>query len=361
MIYADDLDEATIKQYEEAIDQPFVVQSALMADAHLGYTLPIGGVVATKDYIVPSWVGYDIGCGMLAVKLSCSREEIDAYTEEIYSGVLKVIPVGFHHHKKRKANDKYYKDNLTPALRSTWDKKGGTKQLGTLGGGNHFIEIGYDLEDNVWVIIHSGSRGIGHAIASHYIRLAHPEGKLKEGSYALEADSKYGRDYLNDLMIATGFAKANRDAMFTSVLGVLEGLIGPITYTTEINKTHNHIKMRKGLYVHRKGATHAEKGMAGVIPGNMKDGSYIVEGLGEALSISSASHGAGRKYGRKAAKRELDIEKFSRDMVGIKAKVTNSTLDESPDAYKDLNTVMANQSSLVTIKTLVKPMINIKG
>lgn len=363
-IYAENVEATALEQFNETMAQPFVLQGALMADAHTGYTAPIGCVVAVKDNVYPCIVGYDIGCGVSATKLDIPKEVIESNIDTIYTEILKRIPVGFNKHPADLNMPQEYLMNLTPEATAIAEKKQWKKQLGTLGGGNHFIELGADEEDNVWIIIHSGSRGVGYGIAAHYIKQAHPEGKAKEGHFALSTDTDLGRNYITDVRWCQEFALDNRKAMSIQVIKVLEDISGLSFNTLEfINRNHNHVEYSAALaaWIHRKGATHAEKGMLGVIPGNMRDGTFIVEGLGNIEALWSSSHGAGRVLGRKAAKRELDVTTFTEAMQGIKANVSEATLDESPMAYKNIFEVMDLQKELVNVLHHVKPIINIKG
>jgi len=363
-IYADDMDKATEVQFLSAMGQPFVKRGALMPDAHLGYSLPIGGVVLTDNFVVPSWVGFDIGCGVCALEIKCSIGELKDHAGDIYNTILQNVPIGFKHHKKRTARDSYYNNAFTERGHQVFASKGGTKQLGTLGGGNHFIEIGHDDSRKTYIVIHSGSRGIGHGIASLYVRMADPDGKCRDGHHGFVADSALGRDYMLDQNVCLEFALENRKKMLQAVVHSIESSLYRevhCNWATFINKNHNHaVETPEGI-LHRKGATDATLDSPGIIPGNMRDGTYIVRGLGNPESLWSSSHGAGRVLGRKAAKRELDMAEFTETMQGIKAKVHKSTLDESPMAYKDFRNVMYLQQDLVEIQCHIKPLINVKG
>lgn len=399
-IYAEVLEQPAIEQFEAAMNQPFAVKGALMPDAHAGYSLPIGAVVATKGVVVPAWVGYDLGCGMCALKL----EGIDANgirnnAKDIFNLIYERIPVGFNINK---SPTKYSLDGLTDKGKEIAESKKYQYALGSLGGGNHFIEIGVDDGDNVWIVIHSGSRGVGHGIASYYMTVAssNPE-KLKkefddnnrhvlkhnpdnyerlrnnyiakkteklrpkEGHYELDVDSQHGKDYIQDLDWCLDYALENRKEMMSRVVNCITECLDISCYECDfselINRNHNHAVERDGLWIHRKGATHAEDGMMGVIPGNMRDGSFIVRGKGNPDSLYSSSHGAGRVLGRKQAKRELNVEDFKSEMSGVTALVEEKTLDESPFAYKDIFDVMELQKDLVDVVAHVKPIINIKG
>ena len=399
-IYAETLEDTAMEQFKSALDQPFVIYGALMPDAHTGYSLPIGAVVATDGVVLPAWVGYDIGCGMCALRLDgIERLDIEANRKDIFDLVYKNIPVGFNVNKSPKD---YSLNGLTEKGKKIAQLKKHVQALGSLGGGNHFIEIGYDEENNIWVVIHSGSRGVGHGIAAHYMTVASSDpkkieeefdaahkavlkhnpknydrikanyvtkkvGRLrpKEGHYGFDVNSQKGKDYIQDLKWCLDFALANRKEMMERVINAITEALDISCYELDfselINRNHNHAVERDGIWIHRKGATHAEKGMMGVIPGNMKDGSFIVRGKGNPESLYSSSHGAGRVMGRKQANRELNLKDFKEAMKDVTALVEESTLDESPLAYKDIYEVMRLQSDLVDIVTHIKPLINIKG
>lgn len=422
-IYAEIIDEGTTKQFEDVLNQSYVTYGALMPDTHSGYSMPIGGVCATKDHIVPQFVGFDIGCGMCAYKTDFKKDEIKEVSQEIYDGIVNTIPLGFRTHKKNQKLD-LDMDITEVAEEALQDL--GLKQLGTLGGGNHFIEIGHDENDDVWIVIHSGSRGLGHKIASHYMMKAYTntldsnesplEKRLKEfeedfkvrksevlkhnpkayalslekaiskerkklekkyqkmdvdkidGIYALHTDTEDGKNYIKDLAFALEYAIENRKRMITAVNNSINNATGKDTkvdYDNErkfINRNHNHAEFNesRGEWVHRKGATHAEKGMRGVIPGNMRDGSFIVIGKGNPDSLFSSSHGAGRMMSRKKAKENISLEEFQETMKGICGTVDINTVDESPFAYKDIFEVMRLQADLVDIEYHIKPLINVK-
>jgi len=371
-----------------------------MPDAHTGYSLPIGAVVATDGVVVPAWVGYDIGCGMCALQLDgIDYDDVKKNSKVIFDLIYKNIPVGFN------ANQNpidYSLNGLTEKGKEIAELKKYGRALGSLGGGNHFIEVGHDENENVWIVIHSGSRGVGHGMASHYMTVAssdpkkieeefdathedllkhNPEnyerlkanyvtkkvGRLrpKEGHYGFNVDSQKGKDYIQDLNWCLDFALANRKEMMGRVINAITEALDISCYELDfselINRNHNHAVERDGLWIHRKGATHAENGMMGVIPGNMRDGAFIVRGKGNPEALYSSSHGAGRMLGRREARRKLDLNDFKDTMTGIQALVDEKTLDESPFAYKDIFDVMRLQDSLVEVIAHVKPIINVKG
>ena len=362
-IYAENVEASAMEQFYDAMKQDFAVQGALMPDAHTGYSLPIGAVVATKYVIVPSWIGYDIGCGMCAMPTTFAWQEIVLYAKEIFAGIYQSVPVGFNKNAK-KTLTKLMPTILTERGQEAFRTRGDFYALGTLGSGNHFIEIGVDREKKVWVIVHSGSRGVGHGVATAYMKLASPDGKAREGHFSFADDSENGRDYIKDMNWCLEYALENRYEIARRVVSVIgihcEGR-GRASWPELINRNHNHAELRDGLWIHRKGATHAEKDMMGVIPGNMRDGAFIVRGKGNPDALYSSSHGAGRTMGRGAAKRTLDVDAFKNTMSGITAKVGAKTLDESPMAYKDIFEVMKLQESLVDTVAYVQPLINVKG
>lgn len=370
-IYAEYVEGKALNQFYSAMKQDFAVKGALMPDTHTGYSLPIGAAIATDGVVLPSWVGYDIGCGMCALPLNVPKEEVQKHSKAIFDQIYRDIPVGFNINEKieRPECTKLDVQDLSKESREIAGKKNFMGALGSLGGGNHFIEIGADETDRVWAIIHSGSRGVGHGIAQHYMKLASPNGRASEGHFGFRTDSDLGQAYINDLNWVLQFALDNRQEMIYRVawaithqldLGLRE-VVKLIDWRLLINRNHNHAVERDGLWIHRKGATHAEKDMMGVIPGNMRDGSFIVRGKGNPDSLYSSSHGAGRVLGRKVAKETLKLEDFEQSMQGITARVGEKTLDESPDAYKDIFEVMRQQSDLVDVVAHVRPIINIKG
>jgi len=395
-IFAEVIEPEALAQFNEAMAQPFSVKGALMADAHTGYSMPIGGVVATKGVIVPAWVGYDIGCGMCAVELGHKKEEFDF--QKIFDVIYKEIPVGFNHYSSKQPVPQLpHTEVVTKGL-----AKSGQYQLGTLGSGNHFIEIGEGNSGSIWVVIHSGSRNLGHYVASHYMKLAYVESidtkdlgrqfdELKnshrfkeknpeeyakakekyiqrevanshaksnfEGHFAFDVNSQSGKNYITDMKYCLEYALQNRRAMIEKVKHIM-GVENELTF---INRNHNHAEFDGAYWIHRKGATHAEKDMLGVIPGNMRDGSFIVRGLGCEDSLCSSSHGAGRVLGRRQAMAKLSMEEFTEQMQGKFARVEKDTLDEAPNAYKNIFEVMQLQKDLVEIIDHVKPIVNIKG
>ena len=372
--YAIDNDSESLKQFESCLENDFVLAGALMPDAHSGYAAPIGSVFETKDFVVPAWVGFDIGCGLIAVKLKGKNliEEVEKNSSRIFEGVRKVVPMGMGEFNKAEditpetqkeflkilsefSKGKHNK-NILNYLKNT-----SLKHLGTLGGGNHFIELGHDGKD-LWLIIHSGSRGIGHRIATEYMKRASNSEKNYEKTFPLNVNSEIGQEYLNLLDFGLDYALLNRLEMSKKVLMVLKNVLKiPIKEELWTNKNHNHAILERGVYIHRKGATPAKKGERGIIPANMRDGCYLVEGLGNPKFLYSSSHGAGRIMSRKKARESITMKEFSDSMIGIKGTITNDTLDEAPMAYKDISRVMDAQKKSVKIINHLRPIVNWKG
>ena len=374
-IYADYVEGKALDQFYSAMKMDFALKGALMPDTHAGYSLPIGGVVATEGVVIPAWVGFDIGCGMCAIQVPVEPEQVKQHAQSIYEEIYRTVPVGFAVNTKSAEHATELDINdLTEAGRKVAlsERKPGRAwqyALGSLGGWNHFIEVGADEKSGVWVVIHSGSRGIGHGIATHYMKLA-GGGRAREGHYPLRVDSDAGQEYINDMNWALQYALDNRKEMILRVEQAIMKFCEPAEeafLTSMINRNHNHATQRevdgKEVWIHRKGATHAEEGMMGVIPGNMRDGSFIVKGKGNPDSLYSSSHGAGRVMGRKEAKRQLDVEEFKKIMsdADIVARTEEGTLDECPLAYKSIFEVMEQQKDLVEVVAHVRPILNIKG
>lgn len=362
----EDIDPKALNQFHEAMAEDCIVQGALMPDVHLGYGLPIGGVVASEGFIFPCFVGYDIGCGVAGIKLPIKKGDIEAHTQAIYDEIIRTVPIGFKHNEKNSKWD-YSDIPRTEIMDGIFHEKGGLKQLASMGSSNHFQEVGYDEKDSVWLSVHSGSRGIGHALATHYMKIA-GGGKAREGCYSLDVESQEGKDYIEDLNFCLEFALENRkqiiQRMITAVEKTLSAKFKPFNLSNEdvfINRNHNHAELKDDLWIHRKGATHAEKGMKGIIPGNRRDGLFVVEGLGNPDSLYSSSHGAGRIKGRKQARQDLNLDDYKKTMIGIVGEVSEATLEEAPEAYKNIFDVMEMQKDLVTVKHHVKPLINVKA
>lgn len=360
------IEQGAQQQIYSALELPQVKVLAIMPDCHCGYDLPIGAVALVENAISASYVGYDIGCGMCAVDTGITWENIVSAEwdkrKKLHDEIKSVIPTGFAKRSKIICKVPAFKSGSGDKNLNDQVNKNVEHQLGTLGGGNHFIEIGKNRAGNLCVVIHSGSRRCGWDVGNYYMRLAN---SLKIKFFDL--DGELGQAYLHDMNYFLDWALKNRLIMIEEVLSVL-GFSLPdrkhIITNSLINENHNHAVLTPNGVIHRKGATPADEGQLGVIPGNMRDGTYITRGLGNTEYLSSASHGAGRVLGRKAAKAKLSLEDFEDAMKGhdVYADVSLSTIDESPMAYKDVEQVIGYQDGIVVdVIDHIKPLINIKG
>ena len=375
--FALDPDKKTIEQFKACYSEPYVVKAALMPDAHVGYVAPIGAVLATKGYLVPSWVGYDIGCGMTAAKLPKNTlKNLKEKSSSVYREVKKRIPMGLGNiHKLEKEitpeTKKNYKGILSKFKKGHHNKQvlqflesgKALRSLGSLGSGNHFMELDVDSAGFPWIVVHSGSRAIGHWVAKFYMKKSSGKEKGFEATYPLKAISQEGKEYQNLLEFGLEFANLNRLEMVRQAILAIEKVLGKkIRYNIWTNKNHNHAIKEAGLFVHRKGATPAKKGERGIIPANMKEGSFLVEGKGNKDFISSSSHGAGRALSRTEARKQINPDSFKKEMTneGIKGDFSKAFLDEAPDAYKDIYKVLDMQKKSIKVVSHLKPFINWK-
>ncbi len=377
-LWLDDIEEGALKQAYNIANLPFIFKHvAIMPDSHQGYGMPIGGVMATKGVVIPNAVGVDIGCGMCSLKTNLT--EISTDNLKLIMGLIReLVPVGFEHQKE------VCEFELMPGLDEhmisekfiVWKEfENARKQLGTLGGGNHFIEIQKGSDGFIWIMIHSGSRNLGYKVAKYYNNLAvslnnrwYSEVKKELELAFLPIESQEAKNYMNEMNYCVEFALANRTLMMDRIKESFLSVIPDIKFSGFINIAHNYAKWenhyKTNVIIHRKGATSARLGEYGIIPGSQGTKSYIVAGLGNAESFNSCSHGAGRKMGRKQAIRELDFDKEVKklDNMGIIHSVRNvKDLDEAPGAYKDIDIVMENQKDLVEIMIELKPLAVIKG
>ena len=369
-LWLDDIEDGAMQQARDLANLPFVHKwVAIMPDSHQGYGMPIGGVLATKGVVIPNAVGVDIGCGMCALRTPV--ESIDTYAlKEIMSDIRKVVPVGFAHHKEPRTWTGFSAAPNIPIIQN--ELEAARYQLGTLGGGNHFIEIQHGSDGYVWLMLHSGSRNFGYKIAKTYHEKAI---KLCDQWYSnvpnkdlsfLPADSAEGCEYVDAMRFALDFARANRYEMMRQIAYVFEYRTGAKIDEEIINIHHNYVAIEhhygENVWVHRKGATLAREGTTGIVPGSQGTKSYIVKGLGNPESFMSCSHGAGRRMGRKEARRTLTVEGETQKLAGVIHSIrSEKDLDEAPGAYKDISEVMANQRDLVDIEIELTPLAVIKG
>ena len=372
-MWLEDIEDGALQQLKNLANLPFTFKHVCaMPDCHQGYGMPIGGVLATLGVVIPNAVGVDIGCGMYAVKTSLtqiSQEDI----KTIMGKIRETVPVGFKWH------DSPCCDALMPeggsgmvVVRDEYDRA--KHQLGTLGGGNHFIEIQKGNDGHVWFMIHTGSRNLGKKVADYHNDVAkrmnakYFSSVPKEHDLAfLPLDSVEGQRYIAEMKYCVDFALASRNLIASMVMNAIRDVTGGYM-KKYYNIAHNYASIenhyKHNVVVHRKGATLAREGTVGIIPGSQGTKSYIVGGLGNPESFMSCSHGAGRKMGRMAAQRNLDLkaEIYALNKQGIIHSIrTKKDLDEAPSAYKDITKVMDNQKDLVTICVELQPLAVIKG
>lgn len=383
-IFTNDIEDDAIRQLRTLSQLPFIHSHiAVMPDVHIGKGATVGSVIPTKDALIPSAVGVDIGCGMNAIRLSIKGSQLPDNLGKIRLSLEQKVPVGFNCHQSisvkmstldplairlKKITDKH--KGLTKMLRNfdrTW-----AKQLGTLGGGNHFIELCVDENDDVWVMLHSGSRGIGACIGEYFITLAKKECETRLGfipdrelSYFALGSQSFD-DYMEAVQWAQDYAFENRREMMRLILNVLKNELPHFVPTKEaINCHHNYVSQEthfdSQVYITRKGAISAYDGELGIIPGSMGAKSYIVKGKGNSESFCSCSHGAGRRLSRGKAIRSFTLDDLKTQTAGIECRKDKGIMDEIPQAYKDIDMVMANQNDLVEVVHTLKQVMCIKG
>ncbi|WP_028582660.1 RtcB family protein [Desulfogranum japonicum] len=383
-MWLDDMEPSALAQAKNLANLPFTFKHvAIMPDAHCGYGMPIGGVLATQGVVIPNAVGVDIGCGMCAVRTSLtdiSSEQLKQVlgSEREKTGIRSRIPLGFKHHKR--AREEALMPDLALVEKVKKSKvleqyQAALKQLGTLGGGNHFIEIQKGDDSHIWLMVHSGSRNLGLKVATMYNKLAvklnerwHSQIPKKWELAFLPLDTEHAWDYIYEMRYCVEFALASRTLMMEKIKECLTEVMGAVSFDPMINIAHNYASQEhhfgEDVIVHRKGATSARQGEIGIIPGSQGSTSYIVQGKGNPESYCSCSHGAGRLMGRKQAQKLLNLEqeKNRLDQLGvIHGLRSKRDLDEAASAYKDIDTVMANQTDLVDILVSLKPLAVIKG
>ena len=354
----DQIEGEAISQIMKVASLDITKKLAIMPDVHAGYDLCIGGVALLDNHISPSFVGYDIGCGMCYIDTGVRANEILTSSQDkrnILEEIYKRIPVGFSIRDRGIEYEEFRSASGSKELDKKVNEKL-EKSLGTLGGGNHFIELGEsEKTGNLCITIHSGSRNIGHSVASYY---------MKQNRF-FELDSELGQAYLRDMNFCLQYALANRLKMIEEIIDIL-GLSRQKKkiMRTLVNENHNHAIVTEDGVLHRKGATPAEKGQIGIIPANMRDGVFVTVGLGNEEYLCSSSHGAGRKLSRKKAKEQISLEDFERTMEEneIVARVCEATKDESPFAYKDINDVIeAQRGKTIEVIDRIRPLVNVKG
>jgi tRNA-splicing ligase RtcB len=364
-----------------------------MPDVHFGLGATIGSVIPTLGAIVPAAVGVDIGCGMVAQRTSLTADDMPSDLKPLYERICRAVPHGRTANGGENDRGNWSRSGIPASIRTAWDTKldkrfesilakypkigshNAMTHLGSLGGGNHFVEVCLDEEDRVWVMLHSGSRGVGNRIGQLFIREAkedmarsHQQTHLEDGDLSfLTENTKLFDDYIEAMLWAQDFAYTSRELMLARVLQAMRDVL-PVSFQTDksaVNCHHNYAckehHFGEDVWVTRKGAVNAERGKLGIIPGSMGTGSYIVEGLGNTNSFNSCSHGAGRRMSRTRAKREISMDQHAQAMQGIVGRTDKDVIDESPAAYKSIETVMQAQTDLVKPKHKLRQIINVKG
>ncbi len=383
-IFTDDIDQASIRQLAAVSRLPIVVgHVAAMPDVHLGIGATIGSVIATRRALIPSAVGVDIGCGMSAARLTLDASRLPDSLRPVREAIEAAVPVGFAAHEEPVA-DRSVLATLRPGLarilarheriatmirdvHAKWPR-----QLGTLGGGNHFIEVCLDESERVWVMLHSGSRGVGNVLGRYFTQLAR-RGMERRGvrppakdlAY-LDDGSAHFADYVDALTWAQRYALENRRLMMARILAALRGLLPPFRVSAAaVECHHNYVAEEEHfgepVYVTRKGAIRAGRGELGIIPGSMGARSYIVRGRGSRESLESCAHGAGRRMSRSQAKAAYTAADLARQTAGVECRKDAGVIDEIPGAYKDIDTVMAHSSDLVDVVHTLKQVVCVKG
>ncbi|WEI18906.1 RtcB family protein [Acinetobacter proteolyticus] len=383
-IFTTDIDSESIEQLKKMAQLQFVYSHiAVMPDVHVGKGATVGSVIPTKSAIIPAAVGVDIGCGMNAIRLNLKASQLPDNLAPLRHAIERKVPVGFELHKQVKAKASSIiplEKRLQPIIKkhpglvrmlrkfdATWQK-----QLGTLGGGNHFIELCLDENQDVWVMLHSGSRGLGNVIGTYFIELAKKEAQHRFGhvpdkdlSYFAEGSNSFN-DYIEAVQWAQEYAFENRREMMRLILEAISTITPPFQMTKEaINCHHNYVSQEthfgENLLITRKGAIRAGQDELGIIPGSMGARSYIVKGKANPESFCSCSHGAGRKMSRSKAKLLFSQDDLIQQTQGIECRKDSAVIDEIPAAYKDIDQVMANQSDLIEIMHSLKQILCIKG
>lgn len=374
--WASDIDPNTLVQAAKTSRLPIVAgHVALMPDAHVGIGSTVGSVIPTEGAVIPSCVGVDIGCGMIAVETDLTVERLPDNLNPFVSEVEQVIPAGMGqgHGTVSKLAQEWMSANAGGVNLTSKQESKAANQFGSLGSGNHFFEVCVDERDVVWIVLHSGSRGIGNELASNHIKLARTQAKEQavkledlDLAYFMQGTSEFDA-YIRDMLWAQDYAMANRSAMMDAALKAFFLFVGVGREVSRTNCHHNFTQQEvhdgRDLWITRKGAIKADVGDRGVIPGSMGTRSYIVKGKGSALSYNSCSHGAGRRFSRSQAKREFTVKDLAKQMEG-KAWLSHKAealLDEIPSSYKDIDQVMADQTDLVEIEHTLSQVLNYKG
>lgn len=378
MNWASIIEPSTLEQAQRTASMPFIhPHLALMPDAHLGKGATVGSVIPTLGAIMPAAVGVDIGCGMLAVKTQYHRDELTGDLAALRRAIEAAIPLSAGRYNTRLTATA---EGRAETLTTLADKAGFNPagyaanwplQLGSLGSGNHFVEVTVDETGVVWLFLHSGSRGIGNKIATHHIRVAQEAMKRwwinlpdPDLAYLVEGTDEFWT-YIRQLRWAQEFALLNRDEMMDRVIGCFTAWHGPVQEQDRVACHHNYTERErhfgKEVWLSRKGAINAAEGVPGLIPGSMGAASYVVVGMGNRLALDSSPHGAGRNYSRSAARKTFTGDQLRAAMAGIEYRDTDAFIDEIPQAYKPIDVIMQDAADLVAVRHTLHQIVNVKG
>ena len=383
-VYTDDVEASARQQLVNLSQLPIIHHHvAAMPDVHMGIGASVGSVIATHRAIIPAAVGVDIGCGMLATRTSLTANDLDERTlKRVFDQISRDVPVGRDQHKEARALSDAAKPHgrrlrkilgKHPQLGQRFPRtQNWVCQMGTLGGGNHFIEVCLDEANQVWAMLHSGSRGVGNAIGTYFIELARHDAerqqlRLPDRDLAyFQEGAEHFDDYVEAVGWAQGYAAANRDAMADLVLDAMRRHLPAFEVTSEVvNCHHNYVEREHhygaDVWVTRKGAIRARAGDLGIIPGSMGARSYIVRGKGSEESFQSCAHGAGRRMSRTQAQKTFTSQDLAEQTAGVVCRKDRGVIDEIPGAYKSIDAVMANQTDLVEVVHTLKQVICVKG
>ncbi len=376
------VEDGALRQLRNTATLPWIEGLAVMPDVHYGKGATVGSVIAMRGAVCPAAVGVDIGCGMSAVRTSLTANDLPGDLSRLRSRIEQAIPVGRGMHDEpvdpgrlhgfaTAGWDDFWShfDGVAEAVRFRQERAG--RQMGTLGSGNHFVEVCVDTEDAVWLMLHSGSRNIGKELAEHHIGVArglpHNQGLVDRDLAVFVADTPQMAAYRNDLFWAQEYASRNRSIMMALLKDVVrkEFRKARPSFEPEISCHHNYVAQERyrgvDLLVTRKGAIRAGRGDHGIIPGSMGTGSYIVEGLGNEASFNSASHGAGRRMSRSAAKRRFTARDLEEQTRGVECRKDSGVVDEIPAAYKPIEQVIDQQRDLVRVVAQLRQVVCVKG
>jgi len=362
-LWTDRIEPEALRQAKNLANLPIAFHHiAIMPDVHVGYGMPIGGVLAAKEAICPNCVGVDIGCGMRATRTEIKKKDIENNLREIVIDFARTIPLGFKHRKEKIEAEHFSNPPNVPVVLEQLEAA--KHQVGTLGGGNHFLEIQYDEEERIWLMVHSGSRNFGHRIASVFHKKAREINPEFKDLAFIPMSRKMGRDYFDAMNYAIEFARLNRTIMMEEMLRLVKEKLGEFNYEMPIDIHHNFASYEEHfgemVYLHRKGATKACRGEMCIIPGSMGTPSFICEGRGNPESFKSCAHGAGRAMSRGEAKRKKTYqvlkEELDRKGIVLITPAKGAAPAEAPSAYKDIEEVMDNQKDLVKIVHKLTPI-----